>query len=144
MAVSLAPSGRDARAGGARGRRCAAAGNLNVSPCPGLVRGRLFFLLPLWEKVAIGGLRPPFLGTPMLCIGYANSATDEGSLSACASASMKRPHAQRHTPHPPRFARDPLPRGERVPSAIAAPSVLHDRHVGHRGGGLVVVAAVSA
>jgi len=28
------------------------------------------FLLPLWEKVAIGGLRPPFFKTPMLCIGY--------------------------------------------------------------------------
>ena len=29
--------------------------------------------LPLWEKVAIGGLRPPFFlsRTPMLCIGYA-------------------------------------------------------------------------
>ena len=42
-----------------------------------------FFLLPLWAKVAIGGLRPPVLfGTPMLCIGYAQSAMDEGSVSA--------------------------------------------------------------
>src|SRR5258707_4619525 len=38
-----------------------------------------FFLLPLWEKVAVGGLWPPFFNwTPMLCIGYAQSATDEG------------------------------------------------------------------
>src|SRR5215510_12033261 len=112
MAVSLAPSGRDARAGGARARRCAAAGNLNVSPCPGLVRGTLSFLLPVREKVAIGGLLPPFLGTPMLCIGYANSATDEGSLSACASASMKRPHAETY-PSPPSLRSGPSPtRGE--------------------------------
>src|SRR5260221_14712120 len=42
----------------------------------------LLFLLPLWEKVAVGGLRPPFFNrTPMLCIGYAKSAPDEGSLS---------------------------------------------------------------
>jgi hypothetical protein len=40
------------------------------------------FLLPLWEKVAIGGLRPPFFNrTPMLCIGYANSVPDEWYLS---------------------------------------------------------------
>src|SRR5260221_2151465 len=39
-------------------------------------------LLPLWEKVAVGGLRPPFFNrTPMLCIGYAKSVPDEGSLS---------------------------------------------------------------
>src|SRR5258708_36818574 len=38
------------------------------------------FLLPLWEKVAIGGLRPPFFNrTPRLCICYAKSATDEGT-----------------------------------------------------------------
>ncbi|MEH2567664.1 hypothetical protein V1289_007291 [Bradyrhizobium sp. AZCC 2289] len=45
---------------------------------------RDFFLLPLWEKVATGGLRPPFFfaRTPMLCIGYTKSAPDEGSLSA--------------------------------------------------------------
>jgi hypothetical protein len=37
----------------------------------------------LWEKVAIGGLWPPFFNrTPMLCIGYAKFAPDEGSLSA--------------------------------------------------------------
>jgi hypothetical protein len=43
----------------------------------------------LWEKVAIGGLWPPFLiRTPMLCIGYAKSATVEGSVSA------------ERTPHP--------------------------------------------
>jgi hypothetical protein len=42
------------------------------------------FLLPLWEKVATGGLRPPSSKTPMLCIGYAKSATDEESLSASA------------------------------------------------------------
>jgi hypothetical protein len=36
-------------------------------------------LLPLWEKVAIGGLSPPFFNsTPMLCIGYAKSVPDEG------------------------------------------------------------------
>ena len=36
-------------------------------------------LLPLWEKVAIGGLRPPFFNrTPMLRIGYAKSVPDEG------------------------------------------------------------------
>ena len=47
-------------------------------------------LLPMWEKVAIGGLRPPFFHrTPMLCIAYASSATDEGSASA------------ERTPHPP-------------------------------------------
>ncbi len=39
-------------------------------------------LLPLWEKVAIGGLRAPsFKRTPMLCIGYAKSVPDEGSSS---------------------------------------------------------------
>jgi hypothetical protein len=44
----------------------------------------------LWEKVAIGGLRPPFFDrTPMLRIGYAQSATDEGFASA------------ERTPHPP-------------------------------------------
>jgi hypothetical protein len=37
----------------------------------------------LWEKVAVGGLRPPFFNrTPMRCIGYAKSVPDEGSLSA--------------------------------------------------------------
>jgi hypothetical protein len=36
----------------------------------------------LWEKVAIGGLRPPFFRTPMLCIGYGEAKTDEGSVSA--------------------------------------------------------------
>jgi hypothetical protein len=36
----------------------------------------------LWEKVAIGGFRPPFFNmTPMLCIGYAKSASDEGFAS---------------------------------------------------------------
>jgi hypothetical protein len=36
----------------------------------------------LWEKLAVGGLGPPFFnGTPMLCIGYAKAAPDEGSLS---------------------------------------------------------------
>jgi hypothetical protein len=36
-------------------------------------------LLPLWEKVAIGGLRPPSLKrTPMLRIGCAKSVPDEG------------------------------------------------------------------
>jgi len=45
--------------------------------------GELSFLLPLWEKVAIGGLRLPFFSrTPMPCIGYAQSVPDEGSLSA--------------------------------------------------------------
>jgi hypothetical protein len=47
-------------------------------------RRSLFFLLPLQEKVAIGGLRPavPFsFSTPMLCIGYALSVPDEGFIS---------------------------------------------------------------
>src|SRR6266849_2426776 len=36
-------------------------------------------LLPLWEKVAVGGPQPPFFSrTPMLRIGYAKSAPDEG------------------------------------------------------------------
>jgi len=40
-------------------------------------------LLPLWEKVAIGGLQPPFFSrTPTPCIGYAQSVPDEGSFSA--------------------------------------------------------------
>ena len=48
------------------------------------------FLLPLWEKAAIGGLRPPFCNrTPMHCIGYAKSVPDEGSFTA------------ETTPHPP-------------------------------------------
>src|SRR6266700_7250725 len=35
--------------------------------------------LPLWERVAVGGLRPPFSSrTPMLCIGYAKSVTGDG------------------------------------------------------------------
>src|SRR5258707_14575360 len=38
--------------------------------------------LPLWEKVAVGGLRPPFFNrTPMLCIGHAKSVPDEGLRS---------------------------------------------------------------
>jgi hypothetical protein len=42
-------------------------------------RPALFFLLPLWEKVAVGGLRPPFFDrTPMRCIGYAKFVADEG------------------------------------------------------------------
>src|SRR5229473_8253795 len=41
--------------------------------------GSLPSLLPLWEKVAVGGLWPPFFNrTPMLCIGYAKSVPDEG------------------------------------------------------------------
>src|ERR1700738_1017004 len=37
--------------------------------------------IPLWEKVAVGGLRPPFFNrTPMLCIGCAKSVPDEGSF----------------------------------------------------------------
>src|SRR6266851_4864411 len=41
--------------------------------------GSLPSLLPLWEKVAVGGLRPPFFNrTPMLRIGYAKSVPDEG------------------------------------------------------------------
>jgi hypothetical protein len=40
------------------------------------------FLLPLWEKVPTGGLRPPFFRTPMLCIGYGAAKADEGALSA--------------------------------------------------------------
>jgi len=48
-----------------------------------VLRRELSSLLPLWEKVATGGLRPPFFnGTPMLCIGYAKSVPDEGSASA--------------------------------------------------------------
>jgi hypothetical protein len=33
------------------------------------------------------GLRPPFLRTPTLCVGYAKSATDEGCVSAERNAS---------------------------------------------------------
>jgi len=44
---------------------------------------------PLWEKVAIGGPRPQFLRTPMLRIGYAKSATDEGFLSVNTGVSVK-------------------------------------------------------
>src|SRR5229473_1243311 len=48
-------------------------------------------LLPLWEKVAVGGLRPPcYHRTPMLCIGYAKSVPDEGSCSGRETV----------TPHP--------------------------------------------
>src|SRR5712671_1009577 len=44
--------------------------------------GSLPSLLPLWEKVAVGGLRPPFFNrTPMLCIGHAKSVPDEGLRS---------------------------------------------------------------
>jgi len=43
---------------------------------------RLLPLLPLWEKVAIGDRRPPFFDrSPMLCIGYAKSVSDEGLSS---------------------------------------------------------------
>ena len=47
-------------------------------------------LLPLWEKVVIGGLWPPFLATPMLRIGYAKSAPDEGSLSSTVLSAVLR------------------------------------------------------
>jgi len=49
------------------------------------ISSQVLSLLPLWEKVAIGGLWPPFFNrTPMPCIGYAKSVPDEGSASAGA------------------------------------------------------------
>src|ERR1700736_2797791 len=75
-----------------------------------------FFLLPLWEKVAVGGLRPPFFfnRTPMRCTGYAKSVPDEGSLSAEINPS-------------PGFAslRHPLPQGERGRTEYARPNPSH-------------------
>jgi len=54
-------------------------GSLGCIVSPGSV---LTSLLPLWEKVAVGGLRPPFFNrTPMLCIGHAKSVPDEGLRS---------------------------------------------------------------
>ena len=39
--------------------------------------------LPIHPLDTIGGLRPPFFNwTPMLCIGYAKSASDEGFILA--------------------------------------------------------------
>jgi len=70
------------------------------------------FLLPLWEKVAIGGLRPPFFKTPMLRIGYAKSATDEGSLSASGKGSLSRGDRPL-TRIASNDAIRPLPQGER-------------------------------
>jgi hypothetical protein len=70
----------------------------------------LSFLLPLWEKVAIGGLRPPFFSRPpMPCIGYAQSVPDEESFSADEGFSS----AERETPHPDRKSDPTSPtRGE--------------------------------
>jgi len=67
------------------------------------------FLLPLWEKVAIGGLQPPFFSrTPMPCIGCAQSVPGEGSLSADEGF-----HPRRETPHPDRKSDPTSPtRGE--------------------------------
>src|SRR5712664_889343 len=71
-------------------------------------------LLPLWEKVAIGGLLPPsFKRTPMLCIGYAKSAPDEGFWP------IDRPKPLTRL----RFAKPPSPtRGEGKKAKLQRPS----------------------
>src|SRR6266852_5867514 len=81
-------------------------------------------LLSLWEKVAIGGLRPPsFKRTPMLCIGYAKSVPDEG----LRPIGRKRPLTRLRFAKPPsptrgegKKASDAIPHSIRRPAAVAA------------------------
>ena len=72
------------------------------------------FPSPLWEKVAVGGLGPPFFNeTPMLCIGYAKSVPDEGFRS------IDRPEPLTRL----RFAKPPSPtRGEGKKAKLQRPS----------------------
>src|SRR5882757_6956221 len=95
-------------------------------------RQRTSSLLPLWEKVAIGGLWPPFFNrTPMLCIGYAKSVPDEGLHS------IDRPEPLTRL----RFAKPPSPtRGEGKKSGLVThddlykPLFLHERRgIGNAG-----------
>jgi len=80
------------------------------------VRGSRFPSPLCGGKVAIGGLRPPFSSkTPMPCIGYAKSATDEG-LSRQAR-SRREPLIRRFAPPCPtrgegRISRPPHPRSQ--------------------------------
>src|SRR5262249_42610456 len=67
-------------------------------------------LLPLWEKVAIGGLRPPFLRTPMFASATRSPRRMRGLFPRIET--------------PLRFAKRPSPtRGEGRPRFTAFPSV---------------------
>src|SRR5258705_4002706 len=89
-------------------------GSLGCIVSPGSV---LTSLLPLWEKVAVGGLRPPFFNrTPMLCIGYAKSAPDEGVRPIDRKRPLTRP--RRLASRPPFSHKG---RGEECTASLACP-----------------------